>query len=54
MTKQELLDKLNNLAEADNETDHSEAEGWLLDFISDNEILDAWMNRKDRVGWWYA
>lgn len=54
MTKRELLEKLNNPAPADNETDHSEAEGWLLEFVDDEEILNAWLNRKDRVGWWYA
>jgi hypothetical protein len=53
MTKEELIVKLKE-PPADPEDDHAACEGYLLDFINDEKILDAWLDRKDRGGWWYA
>ena len=55
MTKEELLAKLRDFSGAyDPESDHGDAEDWLLEFVNDKEIEEAWMQRRQRNDWWYA
>ena len=51
ITKEELIRKLNELAEDDDyETAHAEADNLLLLYLNDKEIEEAY----DSVGKWYA
>lgn len=57
MTKIQLLRRLANLVpdhSNDPEEDHVIAEKWLLEFVNDPEITEAWNKRRADVGWWYA
>lgn len=56
MTKQELLDKLNEIREKQEEVgvtreeDHINADGLLLDFIDDEDVRAAFLDIRK----WYA
>lgn len=51
ITKEELIRKLNELAEDDDyEMTHAEADDLLLLYLNDEEIKEAY----DSVGKWYA
>ena len=52
MTREELLTKLRDAVPRDRELDHSHAEDWLLEYVNDPEITEAWEKRSSN--WWYA
>jgi len=55
MTKEELLAKLRDSnGNYDPESDHCDAEDWLLEFVNDREIEQAWAERRRKNDWWYA
>lgn len=54
---QEVVDRLNALPGADQESEHAEADSLLMDalrLVGGHEIADAFNAASDRVGFWYA
>lgn len=58
MTQEKAIERLNELtANDDNEIAHHVADSTLVQFLKDNghgDVAEAWLEAKQRVGFWYA
>jgi hypothetical protein len=57
MTKEDVINRLNELDGYDIEESHWKADAFLLVFLNEigyQDVTEAWERARDRVGFWYA
>jgi hypothetical protein len=57
MTKEEIIERLNALTDDDPEAAHNEADRLLIHALilaGMADVAEAYMDARDRVGFWYA